>query len=144
MTPHFLILLLTLPGLLASCGNTEITDEIELAQQRWDASNIENYIADMERICFCPPPSRYTLFVDSGTITRAVDSESGEEIKQNNGYSTVDELFEWLLEAAARNPEKLELEFHNELGYPTLIDYNQSDMIADEELLIRILDLRQE
>lgn len=143
MASHFIILLISISGLLTSCTTSGQTGEIEIAQKRWEAANIETYSADIERICFCPPPSKYTIVVDSDSLTKVINSETGEEIAEDYGYSTVDELFQWLLEAASRNPQKLELEFDDKLGYPTLIDYNQSDGIADEEMLIRILDLRQ-
>lgn len=143
MASHIIVLLFAIPGLLVSCGTSESIDKIEIAKERWEAANIDNYKAEVERICFCPPPSKYTVVVENGSIVEVVNSETGEDIEQDNGYKTIDELFTWLLEAASRNPKKLELEFHSELGYPTFIDYNQSDMIADEEMLIRILDLQQ-
>jgi hypothetical protein len=143
MPANLIFLLFTLPALLASCGSTDPIGEIEIAKKTWEAAGIKYYRADIERICFCPPPARYTMVVEDGVITRIIDSETGEETEQRNGYTTVDELFDWLLQVAPQNPEKLDLEFHPELGYPTLIDYNQSDMIADEELFIRITDLQQ-
>lgn len=143
MSRYVIVMLISIPGLLVSCSTSGVTEEIEIAQKRWEAAHIENYSADIERICFCPPPSRYTIIVGSDSLTKVINSETGEEIAQNKGYSTIDELYQWLLEVASRNPEKLELEFDPNLGYPTLIDYNQSDNIADEEMLIRIFDLRK-
>lgn len=143
MATHILVLLISIPGLLISCSDFKPIEDIEVAQKRWETAGIENYRADIERICFCPPPSKYSIIVEDGSLARVLNSETGEKIEQSNGYATVDELFVWLLEAASRDPQKLELAFHSELGYPTLIDYNQSDMLADEEMLIRILDLQQ-
>lgn len=143
MPVYLILLLFTVSALLTSCGDTDPAAEIEIAQKRWEATGIESYSADVERICFCPPPRRYTMVVEAGTLIQIIDRETGEEAEQVNGFQTIDELFEWLLEAASREPEKLDIDFNRDLGYPTLIDYNQSDRIADEELFIRILDFQQ-
>lgn len=112
--------------------------DLKAAKVKWEKVNINDYRAEIERLCFCPPPIRYTLVVENGEIAQVINSDTGEAIQHLEGYSTIDELFTWLEQAASQNPQKLELEFHPKLGYPTLIDYNQSDNIADEELLLRI------
>lgn len=143
MLHHLFILLISSITFLLSCETIKQPDKIEAAKAKWEASEISNYSADIERVCFCPPPARYTMLVQDGKIIRITSTDTGEEIKSLAGYSTFNELFTWLERIAEQSPRKLDLEFHPELGYPTLIDYNQSDMIADEELLLKVLDFEK-
>lgn len=119
-------------------------DTLDDAIERWETVNPDNYTVDIERICFCPPPKNYTMVVADGEIAQIIDTETGEIIEETAGYATIDELFAWLKKVDSDNPKKLDLEFHREMGYPTFIDYNQSDMIIDEEMLMRLENLRIE
>lgn len=137
---------LAIPLLYSACDDKNLfsqTRDLQVAKEQWDRSNIKNYRVEIERVCFCPPPIQYTMVVENGEIAQIIDSETGEAIQHLTGYSTIDELFTWLEQASAQDPQKLELEFHPQLGYPTYIDYNQSDMIADEEMLMRLNDLKK-
>jgi len=134
-------------GCFVSCDgnlNADKVSDLEEATKVWQQAKPSSYTVDVERICFCPPPQNYTLVVANGNIEQVIDAETGDVIEEYGGYTTIDELFEWLQEIASGNPQKLELEFHKELGYPTFIDYNQSDLIADEEMLMRLQNLRTE
>ncbi len=143
---RFFIIKICIVLIASACNDPNLVSkiaDIQAAQEQWNGANIQDYQAKVERICFCPAPFRYTMVVEDGKIVQIRDSETGVALEHIEGYSTVDELFEWLLQAASRDPEKLDLEFHRNLGYPTLVDYNQSNSIADEELFIQILDLQQ-
>lgn len=135
------IFALATPVLFSACDDTNLipqTRDLQAAKEQWERTNIEDYQVEIERICFCGGPFRYIMSVENGEIVQILDSETGDVIEHLGGYSTIDEIFTWLEQVAARYPQKLELEFHPELGYPTFIDYNQSDMIADEEMLMRL------
>jgi len=135
----FIALLILL--IYSACSDDNLisqTYDIRAAKEQWEKTNIEDYHAEVERICYCAAPFRYTISVEDGEIVQIRNSETGEAVELNEGYSTIDELFIWLQQAASHDPKKLDLEFHPELGYPTFIDYNQSDNIADEELLLRV------
>ena len=139
------IFALAIPVLCYACDDTNLISQnrdLQAAKEQWERTNIEDYKVEIERICFCGGPFRYTMSVNDGEIVEVLDSETGEAVEHLGGYSTIDELFTWLEQAAAQNPQKLELEFHPQLGYPTFVDYNQSDMIADEEMLMRLEDLQ--
>lgn len=133
--------------LYSSCDESGLisqTRDLHTAKELWEKTNTEDYLTEIERVCFCPAPMRYIMKVEKGTIVEVLDSETGETVENITGYSTFDELFTWLERVAKQGPQKLDLEFHPELGYPTLIDYNQSDMIADEELLLKVFDFEKE
>lgn len=141
------IFALAIPLFYSACDNTNSisqTRDLQAAKEQWERTNIEDYQVEIERICYCGGPFLYTMSVENGEIMQILDSETGEAVEHLGGYSTIDELFTWLEKAAAQNPQTLELEFHPELGYPTFIDYNQSDMIADEEMLMKLENLQTE
>lgn len=140
LTYTFLILLL-----FTACRDTNslgAINDIEEAKKQWETNNFTSYHAEVERICFCPPPPTYQLVVQKGEVIEVRDLESGEPVSSPEAYQTVEDIFSWLQRVAAENPKKLELEFHPQYGYPTLIDYNQSDQIIDEELFMRINNLK--
>lgn len=138
-----LFCLLALSTLSCSDANPfgELTD-IEAAKNRWDEKEITDYRMEVERYCFCPPPMRITAIVKDNEVVEIIDKETGESMEGSAGYATIDDLFSWLENISDKDPQKLELEFHPTLGYPTSIDYNQSDLIADEEMLLKINDLK--
>lgn len=143
---HYLYLwLFASLSLFGACTGTESAwqvNDLEEAMARWQEVKPASYSVEIERICFCPPPSRYTLFVREAQIEKVIETESGDLIEEAGGYMTIDELFVWLENVASQNPQKLELQFDNTFGYPTLIDYNQSDGIADEEIFMRLQNLK--
>lgn len=139
------LIALTAPFLISACENNNHTLQIldlKEAKDLWEKKEVKTYRVDVERICFCPSPFRYTMKVKNGKIVKILDSENGEPVDANAGHLTIDELFNWLEQITIQKPQKLELEFHPKLGYPTFIDYNQSDYIADEEILMRLKDLQ--
>lgn len=141
----FSLLLLSL--LFISCNDSNRQGDInsiEEAKERWKSNNLSDYRIEVERSCFCAAPFNYTAVVENNEVVRIIDTETGESVGQTGGYPTIDELFSWLEQVAPKKPEKLDLEFHPTLGYPTFIDYNQSDLIADEELLMKIDNLKTE
>lgn len=143
---RYLIITMSIVLIASACNepnfDSQIAD-IQAAEEQWKGTNIQDYQAEVEQICFCPPPFRYTMVVEDGEIVQIRDSETGDTVEHIEGYSTIDERFTWLKQIAPHNPQKLELEFNSDLGYPTLIDYNQSNSIADEELFFQILDFHQ-
>lgn len=143
---HLFFFTLAILLINSACDDANLisqTRDLKAAKVKWEEVNINDYRAEIERLCFCGGPFRYTMSVNNGEIVEVLDSETGEAVENLGGYSTIDELFTWLEQVATQDPQKLELEFHPKLGYPTLIDYNQSDNIADEELLLRINDFEK-
>ena len=132
-------------ALVTGCQDSEIgppPQTLDEAKERWGSVQTGNYQVDVERYCFCPPPRKYTIVVSNQVIFKVIDRENDKPVGSDAGYRTVDELFTWLEEIASRDPQKLELRFHPDLGYPTYINYNQSDMIADEEIEMELENLR--
>lgn len=141
------IFALVIPLFYSSCDEASIisqTNDLKAAKDLWEKTNIKEYRVEIERVCFCPAPIRYTMWVENGETVQIIDTQTGEKVENITGYLTIDELFTWLEGIALQDPQKLELEFHPQLGYPTFIDYNQSDMIADEEMLMNLKNLLTE
>lgn len=141
--PHPLYALLPLL-FLATCNNTDsygAFNDIAEAKQQWESNNFTSYRVDVERICFCPPPQDYSMLVQNSEVIEVIDMETGEPVSSLGAYQSIEDIFAWLQNVASDKPMKLDLEFDPEYGYPTFIDYNQSDQIADEELLMRITNL---
>lgn len=136
-------ILIILASLCISCDDSNLNppEDIASAKQLWESVGYSDYSMEVERSCFCPPPRFYTAIIETNKVVRVIDSETGENVNAEGGYPTIDELFAWLEQIAPEKPEKLDLEFHPELGHPTFIDYNQSHQIVDEELFMKIENL---
>jgi hypothetical protein len=57
-------------------------------------------------------------------------------------HKTVDELFDWIEEAKATNPVRLDIDYDSRYGYPMRIVYDQSEFIVDEELTYSLRGLQ--
>lgn len=106
------------------------------SRERWEAYGFENYVIEQEQLCFCPPPHGYIRLVirDNKVVEGYKDDGTSLTATELQWRKTVDELFDWIEEAQARNPRTLNVEYDSKYGYPTRIVYDQSGFIADEEV----------
>ena len=113
-------------------------DDLDEARQRWADAGLGAYTMTLQRICFCPSPDYtgpFEVDVADGAVTEVrlggtpVDAERGE---------SVEDLFELLEEAYAKDAERVEVTYDAALGYPTSISIDYSQMMADEEIAYRV------
>jgi len=144
---RILLTMISFSLLLTSCevfnssnnnGGVELTEAIE----KWNSNNSKNYTFENSRTCECMPPYNYTVEVINGEI-KDVHFEMQEYINYERKdmiiitTRTIDELFD-LLEKYEETADHFEVEFHEELGYPTKINIDPSREMADEEIILEI------
>lgn len=115
-------------------------------RERWRACGLQNYSIEQERLCFCRPPHGFVqLTIKDNKIIKGLDKENNNLLTPDElqSFQTVDELFEWIEQAKAQNPRVLEVEYDLRYGYPSLIVYDQSEFIADEEITYHLQNLHR-
>lgn len=117
-------------------------DEFEQAKLLWESKNIDSYAMTFQVSCFCivdlTRPSQIVV------IDNKIISVNGEVYDDTfllyGAYKTISELFIHIEETRKENPVVEELAFDSIYGYPTLIFYDISLMMADEEIGYTISD----
>lgn len=112
---------------------------------RWSAYGLKHYTIEQQRICFCRFPHGFVkLFISDNKIVDGIDLTNGRSVPADilQYYQTVDQLFAWIEETKALNPERLEIEYDSRFGYPKKIAFDYSSGIADDELWIETQSLQ--
>lgn len=117
-------------------------DEFEQAKLLWESKNIDSYAMTFQVSCFCivdlTRPAQIVV-IDNKIIS--VNEEVYDDTFLLYGaYKTISELFIHIEETRKENPVVEELAFDSIYGYPTLIFYDISLMMADEEIGYTISD----
>lgn len=112
------------------------------AKEKWSSNNIDSYTFDKRRNCYCFAPSSFSVKVVNGEITDVYfETEAQPHIEDREmamqSTRTIDELFD-LLEQYDGVADHFEIDYHDELGYPTKIDIDPSTNVADEEFILEI------
>lgn len=106
---------------------------------RWSAYGLKNYTIEQKRLCFCRFPHEFVkLVVKDNKIVAGIDLTNGRPVPAEilQYYQTVDQLFAWIEETKALNPERLEIVYDSRFGYPKKISYDYKSQVADDELWI--------
>lgn len=132
--------------LLSGCAETlSPRDELRDARRRWEARRIETYSYRISRYCECVPEFTRAadVMVVRGVVARARYVNDGSEVpaERLSMYPTVQGLFEEVERALARNPARLVVDYHPQLGYPERLEVDYDIRAADDELTVRASDL---
>lgn len=140
------LFLFTIGLLFLSCGkeNTAGEDPFVLNKEKWISQEIDSYTFDLTISCFCPVeflgPNRINV------QNREISEVNGVPYLESNfAYPTLDELFGFIEQQMALNPQVAQIQYNLRYGYPTRIYIDQSDLIADEEIdytITRFVPLR--
>ena len=115
-------------------------DDLALARAKWADAALDGYTMTITRSCFCPPEYRgpYTVAVDGGEVSSVLyggqPAEAGEP-------PTVDALFALLETAYAEGAARVDVDYHDELGYPVELYIDRDTRLADEEVGYSISEL---
>jgi hypothetical protein len=110
-------------------------DRIRRQRAIWEAQQIDDYVFETRRLCFCGFVGWVEATVQDDAITSVVSLDELEVPAWTiDEYPTVNELFDILEDAVERNAAEIDVTWHETLGYPEhfYIDYSRN--IADEEL----------
>lgn len=139
---------------LASCSalqtgpDDEVQTELNRQRRRWRAQSIDDYTYTVQRICFCLPD--YTapvrVRVRDGAVTERSYAERSGEVPAEDArfWPPVEGLFDLVQDAIDRDAHSIQVQYHPELGYPTSVQIDYDQMMADEELGMTASNLTRE
>jgi hypothetical protein len=131
---------LVVPALFAlsiSCGDTTAparrTSDLAAARRRWQAQNLHTYAFTLQRSCFCVNTHRLYVAVLSDSVAEVLDLDTGMMLDRQLG-ETVEGLFSFIQSAIDRPAYRIETTYDAAKGFPSMIVYDGSAQIADDEI----------
>ena len=117
--------------IFTGCRDSTGPISLSLNRARWEGQNLHDYLYTGRKICFCPDAGREVLVtVLSDTVFSARVVGTTVELPKAE-WLTVDELFDFARRSYGEHYERVRVEYHPELGYPSLIDLSCSRDILD-------------
>ena len=112
-------------AVVAACGadNSLTAGQLESLNSHealWAQRSFTEYSFDLDQTKF-GLTSKVHVVVDGTTIVSVVDRTTGEPPEPDAGYVTIDELFSMAESSFGENNTRLQVEFNQQLGYPTLV-----------------------
>jgi hypothetical protein len=131
---------------MSSCsGTTGPGFGIEVAAGRWERRGPPRYEYVFRQSCECLFTATYVVTVHDGVVVDGVPVPGTTPPVPSpdlEAMLTIDDLFDRLRAAAARDPVSFEVEYDDELGYPTTGSYDIRAEIADDEYAFEARELR--
>ena len=114
------------------------------AETLWLNQGITSYQYIYNRFCFCPTQESQVVGVVNNQVVEAFFTPSGVPITGNelDVLPIVEDLFAIVQDAIDDNVDRLDVEYHSELGYPESIFIDGSLSVADDEFTYVALDLQ--
>ena len=130
--------------LILSCSEEKIEplNDFELNKNKWEVLAIDSYTCTFQISCYCIREATLpkTVQVVNGKIVK-VDGASYDE-DEHWGVQTINQLFNLIEQAEKDKVHTLEVDYHPDKGYPTMLYIDQDEMIADEEIGYYVSDLK--
>lgn len=127
-----------------SCGDAtglrRETNDLEQARQLWRAQNLHTYAFILQRSCFCANVHPLYVAVFADTVAGVIDLETGSQVDSQLG-KTVEDLFTFVQRAIDQRAHVIRAEYDAGKGFPTEIDYDGAERIADDEIFFRASDV---
>lgn len=124
--------------LFATCEkNFELIDDYEVALNKWQTAEIEDYEFLFSAYCFCPPNGGLVV-VKSGEVVAVLNrnTRQPEDVDLLN-YPSIDELFSYI-GRALDNSQEIEYSFNGRYGYPFEVAIDRSKMPMDAGVIYKI------
>ncbi len=133
--------LLVLTGcFITGPGDDGERDLLQRMRARWRAQGYDSYSFVLQRLCFCAGGTEpATVVVRNGRRISVTVLETGQPVpaQWTEYYLTVDELFDFIIDALDRDAHEVKVTYHAQLGYPTSIDIDYIRNAIDEEMAFR-------
>ena len=117
--------------------------ELAANRAKWRSANLQSYEFTYGQECFCPPEilREVIVTVTDGAVsaTRYADDNSPADPKLG---MTVDDFFDMIAAGIARHAAQVSVQYDPDFGYPAGIFNDPSTMIADDEWVYVLHDLR--
>jgi hypothetical protein len=110
--------------------------ELDLQRAKWNLQGISNYDYTLGQQCFCGPivnPARVSVRSDIITLVRDPATMAVVPPPYTDVYKPVEELFDFLQTGLDLSAHTLSADFDLQLGYPRRIDFDFSQVLADDE-----------
>ena len=126
--------------MIASCGESIVGPERDFAdaQEKWRASKAADYDLVVSRICECLPGTMgpVEVIVRGGRVSSRRYLTSSAEVPDGfmDVFPDVENLFFKIRSALWAHVYKIEVEYDEELGYPTRIYVDPDKGVADDEV----------
>ena len=118
--------------------------EAELKDQRraWLSQGLTNYSYEFQRSCECPEVRPVIITVRNDDVTSVIVKETGEPVTQYlEGYMTITDLYDYLIESADSSPHRMSVNFDASLHIPVLVSIDFENNVADDELGLALSNL---
>ncbi len=143
--------LLVLLGCWCAAGCTDLgvdvrsLTDLERAEARWEEGRSRwtaGYSYIIERMCYCPIESMGPVHVDVRSPVRRQYSGTGNPVPPSleHLFPTVEGLFDILRDAYAEEAHEVRVTYDPELGFPVDFWIDYEEMMADEELGMRVVE----
>jgi|AntRauTorcE11897_2_1112592.scaffolds.fasta_scaffold00930_12 hypothetical protein len=113
-------------------------------KERWEAYQLSNYEIVQRRSCECIGLEYTARIVNNSVQKVAYEGEQSDEYTTfaKTNAITVDDAFD-LIEEYSDEAYSITVDYHPRFGYPTKLIINIYEMIADEEIIYRMSDLKK-
>lgn len=115
----------------------------ELAEARWAAEGPSHYQYVYDLSCECGVTGPVRLNVENGVVTAFTllpGSFVAGDPPEPDHFPTIDDLFARLRAEAEADPVQFDVEYDDDLGYPTRASVDVGAQIADDEYTFRVTD----
>lgn len=128
-------------SLFLGCSDSTGPVSLGLNRIRWEKQNLHDYVYTGRMSCFCGHSGEdVTVVVLADTVFSA--RVAGTTVELPRGiWLTVDEFFDLAQHSPGGYVERVRVEYHPALGYPTFIEQVCSPDIADCGVTIEIKNL---
>ena len=145
-----IISIILIASLLMACSDKgvdpEASQDLEENETKWQSQGLTNYQINTQRLCFCDADSvrEITIIVRDNEVSEAFYTDSGDYLPADRleHLRTIDEHFEVIHDAINRDAFSLVIEYNATFGYPSLIDIDYSEGMADDEVTYRLSNLQ--
>lgn len=124
---------------LAACEASRSPAEIMLAdaRDRWNARTFPNYSFEMRQDCFCGPEVTQWARIEvvNGVVRRVVLVAGGAEVAENMlpAFPSIEMVFDQIEAGPAAWIAKVEAQYDDALGFPTLVSFVGKPEVADAD-----------
>jgi Family of unknown function (DUF6174) len=112
----------------------------------WNRNRISSYTYTLTRSCFCTPEATQPVIVKvrNGQFNSLVAASNGSSVNPESfqSYTTVPKLFAVIEDAIKQKAASISVKYHPRFGYPTEINIDYNLQLADEELFLRVDNLK--
>jgi hypothetical protein len=113
---------------------------LDSARERWRQAGLHDYSFTFQAICFCAYTQPLRVLVMSDSVYAVTDPQTNQPVPRGVA-KTVDGLFDFVDRAIHDKAHQIEATYDGGRGYPTRIDYDGSQNVADDELTYLISNL---